>query len=450
MYGKIKNKMGITLIISAFFFLFDPSYGLVDPLPDLIGYLILCSALINLADINDKLSAALKAFKKGIALSILRIVSYILLNKVFVDDEKTVGLLLFVFVFAALELFFIIPAYKNLFEGLLSLGMFEGGEAVYLKRHDNGKNISEKTYLSTMIFLIVKNTLWLIPELTTLKANTSYEFINIMRILSILIVLPFSLFWLVRIVKYFVRVGKDIPFIKALEKKYTEKAHALPDFFVGRVLNFGLNIFLVAYVLSFDFYSEGVNILPDLFMYITLTFSALYLKKYSKKWFYTVIISLFGALSSILLYITERDFYENFYIGAVNRNIDAYNHYYLMLSLYILQTIIFIISLICAVAFLKDVYISCRKPRENEHESFYKEKTRGFSIRLYIFLSLGAVSSFMTVYHIFSLPRIEWSWIYYYSGIISNVFSLAFIGSAWLIITYMQNEIKNNFSTSLL
>ena len=157
MNGKLKKNIGFSLMIFAFFFLFEPSFGLIDPIPDIIGYAILCSALINLADINDRIYASFKSFRLGMLFSALRAVTYIVLENVFVDDEQTVGLLLFVFIFAVCDFIWIIPGYRALFDGLLSLGMFEGGDAVYYRKREKGRNASEKLKGLTIVFLIVKN-----------------------------------------------------------------------------------------------------------------------------------------------------------------------------------------------------------------------------------------------------------------------------------------------------
>lgn len=450
MYGKLRKNIGFSLIIFAFFFLFEPNYTLIDPLPDLIGYSILCFALINLADINDRISYAFKAFRRGIFLCILKITSIILLDKIFVDDEQTVGLLLFVFIFALFELLIMIPGYKALFGGLQNLGIFEGGEAVYHKKDEKGRNSSEKMYILTLVFLIVKNLFCLIPELTTLKADTSYEFINIVRILFILITLPFSLTWLINIVGYFVKVRRDTPFVKALEEKYISRSQASPDFFVGRVLRVGLASFLVSFILTLNLYSEGVNLLPNAFAYSALLATAIFMRKFSSKWRHLAVASVIGAICSTGLLYIEKYFYEMYYIGAVNKNIEAYNHYYLMLSLYILQSIIFVVVLIFSLMFLYDIFIQHHNRENSEHDIYKNEDKRKFSIKLYTCLSTGIMYALSSVYHIFSLPRSNWSWIYCYSGIISTAITILFIASAMVLISHLHEKIKKTYKSTLL
>ena len=67
--NKVKqNKKYISfgLICVAFIFLCNPNIAVIDLLPDFIGYIILSFALVNLADINETVSEALKGFRRMI------------------------------------------------------------------------------------------------------------------------------------------------------------------------------------------------------------------------------------------------------------------------------------------------------------------------------------------------------------------------------------------------
>ena len=131
---KLNIKLGFILIPFAFIFLFEPFYMLSDPLPDVIGYLILYCSLISLADVNHKIRKALGNFKIAIVISICRFVSKGVWEKLFSETESSTGLLLFIFVLSLFEIITLVPAYKNLFEGLLSLALMHNGESVYYKK----------------------------------------------------------------------------------------------------------------------------------------------------------------------------------------------------------------------------------------------------------------------------------------------------------------------------
>ncbi len=449
MNGKLKKNMGFSMIMFSFFFLFDPSYALIDPLPDFIGYTLLCISLINLADINDRIRSALKAFSKGILISFLRYVCIIITSYVFGDDQRSLGQLLFVFVFAFFELYMIIPGYKHLFEGLLTLATFENGEAVFYKKRENGKNVTEKLYFLTLIFLIVKNVFCCLPEFTTLETNSSNEFINIMRILAMALISPLCIIWLVNIVKYFVNIKKDKPFTESLEIKYKEKTSESPDFFVGRVLRIGIYMIIVSFILTFDIFSEGINVLPDIFAYSSLILSALFLHKYSKKWVLVAITSALGALSSLWVYMNEKSFYERYSMSSVHRDIEAYEHYHLLLSTYILQAVLFCAVLASLTAFLCNIYNNHITAKQIGHDIEKRESNTGFTVRICLFSVLGLLSAAASVYRVLALTQDQSLWIFYSSGVISGAISIASIISLLAISFFMLGEIKKNYSTYL-
>lgn len=448
MNGKLQKNIGLSLVIFAFFFLFDPSYALIDPLPDFIGYAILCIAIINLADINDRIMDAFRGFRKAMVLSILRCVSIFVTNKVFAEGENTVGQLIFVFVFAFFEIFIAIPAYKSLFEGLLSLATFNDGEAVFKKIAKNGRNCTEKLYTLTSVFIVVKNTLCALPEFTSLQTNSSYEFVHILRLFAIFAVIPLSVVWLINIIKYFVSVRRDTNFIETLSAKYLEKADKHPEFFLSRIVCTGLYGIIVSCVLSFDIYSGNVNYLPDLFFFIALILSAIFLKKYSHKWVPIVILSAFGNIFSLLLYSVESSFFERHFIGAIKRDIEAYEHYYFMLSLYILQAVFLVAVIILVACFLRDINkkhlvdISSELPKANA-------LPLSFKARFWVFLGTGVASVVSDVWHIFALPYFKRGAIYEYSGIIASAISIAFIASAIVLVTYCVGEVKRYYKTDI-
>ncbi len=449
MQGKLNKNVGFSLIIFAFFFLFEPSYSLIDPLPDFIGYSILCLALINLADINDKIYTAFKAFRKGIILSALKVISIVILNKVFADGEQTVGSLLFVFVFAVFELIILIPAYRSLFEGLLSLGIFHGGEAVYFKRRENGKNATERLYSFTIAFLIAKNVICALPEFTSLQTNSSYEFVNILRILAIIVVMPVSVLWLVQTVAYFKRIKGDRAFIESLSEKYIQRANDAPDFFVCRTLTIGLYAILAAFIFSFDFYVENVNLLPDFLFYGVLILSVIFLRKYSVGYASVIIMSTVGALISLGACVVEKGFFSRFYIEAVIKDIDAYNQYNLLVIFYVVKALVFLSVLVFALKSIYGIFVTCIGSRHSSDDTYYIEHNKKIKTRAFICFALGFLSALSTVYRVIALPRHEISWIFYYSGIITSALQITFVVAVCALILYLVGEIKYNYKSYL-
>ena len=89
MNGKLKKNIGFSLMPLAFLFLFEPRYTLVDPLPDFIGYILLCAAIINLADINPRVYEAFLGFRKAILVSMLKYVALYMLYSFVYESANT-------------------------------------------------------------------------------------------------------------------------------------------------------------------------------------------------------------------------------------------------------------------------------------------------------------------------------------------------------------------------
>ena len=444
MYGRLNRNMGFSLIIFAFFFLFEPSLGLIDPLPDVVGYTILSLALINLADINGRIMTALKGFLKLILVSVLKIVSSVILGNLFSAEEQPMGSLIVTFVFAFFELAILLPSYKALFEGLLALGIFHDGEAVYKKRRERGRNRTEKLYSLTLAFVILKTVVCALPEFSTLQNNSSYEFITIARILAIICVTPISVSWLVSAVSYFISVKRDVGFVESLTQKYTEQKEAQPEMYLFRPLSVALTLCLVASVLSFDIYSGDINYLPDAPFFALIILSAIILRREFNQWGTLTALSSIGALSALFLFFVEREFFTRHYISAIKRDLEAYDHYYFMLVVYILQAII-AIAVTVLLAFLLKSTFDNHVLHDGVGKDEGKRLSGGLKIRSLLFILFGILSQLATVFHILALPYFSRGWIFEYSGIISSVVSIGFIACALALVEYIRAEMKSSY-----
>ncbi|MBE6646271.1 MAG: hypothetical protein E7611_01360 [Ruminococcaceae bacterium] len=444
MYGKLRKNVGFSLMIFAFFFLFEPTYALIDPLPDFIGYTILCISLANLADINNRVMDALKGFLKCIPLSFLRFISTPVIEKIFAQEERSVGLLMFVFIFAFVDIAILIPSYKALFEGLLSLGTFNDSEVVFYKKRERGRNRTEKLYSLTLASLILKNVICALPEFTSLQTNGQYEFIVVVRVLAIITVTPLSVSWLCSILSYFIKIKRERAFIDSLTKKYIDTSKATPERYVYRVIGTGLSMVLVSMILSYDLYSQNVNYIPDLFCFALLILAVLLIRRNSRACAPITILSIGGAITSVYLFLVEKKFFERHFIGAIKRDLEAYEQYYLMLTLYILQTLIAISVIAFLAKMLRDVFLK-HAIKADIDKSEKKELERGINLRIIAFFALGVLSEASSVYHIASLPYFNRGWIFEYSNVISSAVSIAFILSAWLLIAFVKSEIRKNY-----
>ena len=449
MYGILRKNIGFTLLPWAFLFLFEPSYALFDPLPDFIGYFIICVAIINMSDINIRVREAFVAFRKAIVLSFLKYASIYFLNKFFVEAEQTVSLLIFVFIFSFCELIVLIPAYKKLFEGMLSLGMLYGGEAVYFTKKEGGANLTEKAFRFTVLFLITQKVLAALPEFTTLTLNDSYEFIKLLRAFSMILVIPFGIIWLVKMTKYCKAVREDQPFIEAISSLYEEKADANPNFFTVRVLSVGILMFIVGFALSLDIYSEHINLLPDFLGYAVIALAALFLRDFSDKWIGVLITSVFGVASSVAFQIYNKKLMENFFLSEITKDIEAYNAYYTAFAIRIVEAILFVIVLGTVISFMSDIFSGytdlSRDNLQREHKML--EKT---FIKISIFAFVTAIFTAVSgVFYGYAQPMYYLKWYYSYSLLISFVLNAVFVLAIYHFFDVIKNCIRRRYKLYL-
>ena len=468
MSGRLSRNIGFTLLPFAFLFLFEPGISATDILPDCIGYAIICLAIRNLADINNRINDAFKGFMKGILISLLRLVAVYVLDKFFIESEMSIGLLLFSFTFAFFELIVLIPAYRCLFEGLLSLGITYDGTAVYskkvrkVKKLVNGgeeyedtvvsrKNLTEKAYGITVWFTVIRAACMTLPEFTSLPTDASYEFVSLLRFFGFVIALPFGITWLIKMIAYCVKIKRDKRFIANLSELYLKNAKEHPNLYVSRSLLIGLYTMLVAFVLCIDLYSDYVDMVPGYLFYIAVALGGLLLVRFSKKSIALIVTCAVGGSISYYAHKATVAFHSEFYPAAVKKSIDAYNAYYKMFGLHIAETVITFFAVVLTLLVLWDVYKAHSESSlsDSEREARYFRKrflTGGISA-----LTLGVLAALSNVYYVYSQPFYQTEqWYFYYSSIISITVDLIFVFSICFFIGFIINSVKYRYRLDML
>lgn len=347
------NKMGFSLIAIAFFFLFNPNFNIVDILPDFIGYAFVCAALSKLVHVNDDIEAAQKGFSRAIVLDLIKIGSLFLVFGMGNPEEQNTMLLLVSFVFAALELVVLIPAYKSLFGGLIGLGYRFENTSILGSRYNQKKNKTESIRLFTYVFLIVKSASYTLPEFAVLSTQSYdelsstlyiYDYIGLLRSFAIIICLILGIAWLCFIESYFSGIQKDRQFMSSIANEYNEKILPRTSLFVRRsVKNMSL-FFFVAAILCIDFRLESFNILIDTFAAVALVICYFSTRKYIsvKK---SVLVSFVSyAVISLAAVATEMDFFTNHYYGKIYRSDEAFSSYKTMLLFAVFETLAFLFA----------------------------------------------------------------------------------------------------------
>lgn len=363
---KNKKYINFMLLFVGFIFLFNPNVNIIDLLPDFIGYVIIGIALTNLGDINETLSEASVMFRRMILIDGAKIIALMWIFGMSVMSERNTSVLLWTFVFAILELVFLIPAILKLFKGIGELGYFTQNTSVF---GDSGakRSYTDKIRRSTVSFIIFKNVFMLLPELSDIMnyeysdnygLNNIYSHLGTVRLLCFIPVLIYGIVWICKLKTYFTRISKDSGFISSLEDTYISNVLPKKGIFVKRTVKTGMIVLLFAMALTADFRLDGVNLFPD-FIAGILVF--IYFKviegqvRINKKLSY--ISAIFYFVASAVHSVAEFIFLDKYGYAAINRSVEAQNFYFVMIGTSVVSAIAFF-ELFVAVVFSLNGIIS--------------------------------------------------------------------------------------------
>ena len=161
------KRISFTAIAVSFLFLFNPSISIIDVLPDFIGYIILTLALTKLADMSDTFWEAQRRFKFLIIIDAIKIVALFWSFSMASGNERNSSLLLWSFVFAVLDMVFLIPALIKLFAGMTELA-FAHDSNYLLGASGKGKTPTDKIRKLSITFVVFKAVISFCPSLPSL------------------------------------------------------------------------------------------------------------------------------------------------------------------------------------------------------------------------------------------------------------------------------------------
>lgn len=293
MEKRRKSGMGYGLMLVAGLFLWNPVVGMTDVLPDIIGYLFLLAGLSCIADLGDRLGEARERFRNVVWIALGELVAQMLVNIFIrnapvVDDPHGQNLpawtLLFSFIVFAVECYFLIPAYQELFRGLGDLA--ERKEAAHLKNDRRDRTQYDRMTTFAVLFVVGKNLLSLLPEFSSVSTYEYelgnplfgfdwYEYVDLIRLTLLIPALILTAFWLIRWICLFSEARKDSDFQSAIRSDYETQIASDYGLLLGRrvrlsflLFRFGA-AFLASFLLLHDRTAtipsvwQGVELLPD-------------------------------------------------------------------------------------------------------------------------------------------------------------------------------------------
>lgn len=440
---KSKKNMGFPLMIAACIFFFNPDFSVIDILPDLIGHLIMYYALSSLSDINYHFEDARRMFKCGIYVGVGEIVSLMLLFGLVSASERSVAVLLFTFVFGVADMLILIPAFKHLFDGILSLGTLYDGRTMFISK--KGKNITDRLFSLTFVFVVAKSLLACLPELTSLINNSEYAFVGLLRFFAVILGFAIGSVWLVRTVVYLVGIIKDKQFINSLSDKHFDMVKTRPDLFTRRRLALGIGLICAGFILSFDFYSDYYNLIPDFLCGLMILGGTLTLKNYSNKYKLLISASAIYTAISTLTWVLSLRFFNEYYPGAALKQLDAYYKYNAMYISVIADAAAFVFLSVACTVFICDVarlHAAPSNKGELTEDDIYFEYLQTDRI---IFTFLSVLAGIVTIYYTYAITSYSNAWYISMANFFTVVANAAFCAYAYKFLSDVIREIFNRY-----
>lgn len=272
--------MGIAYLIAGCFFLLNPNISIFDILPDFIGYACILKGLVKLSKLSADFEAAYRSFRTLFIIALLRIFTLPLAGG---DDQTWV--LLMVFCFGLIEGYLSFRAFSFFFEGFSYTAQRGESNAVYGKWSE--------TRLLTLIFVIAKQGLCILPELSLLSSteygevtshgiNSLAQYRLIFNLFSAIVMLAFGIYWFIRIRAYLKGIQNDQVYIDGLSERYRYTVGENPAVLLHHALRFSLLVLSVAAILSVELPFDGFNYLPHSIFALLIMIAARHLVPYFK------------------------------------------------------------------------------------------------------------------------------------------------------------------------
>lgn len=273
-----KTKIGLGWLIPGVVMLANPVIAFYDFLPDCIGYLLLCVALFRLADLNSSIADALKRFRTLIWISIGGLLMQYFIYNVLAKEPKLnpqeipTMVLLCSLVMAVPQIYFALPAYRDLFKGFWELAERHDGKDVfhYGKRNSN---LCERMRRASGVFVVLSAILPVLPEmsvLTTFEYEVEklpfdwYQFIWLFRVSAAIVLTILFFVWIMRFIRFIYLFSSDEEMMASITARYERDILPQTDMLSMRRLRFGIVFLTIGAALMLNVCIEENILVPNI------------------------------------------------------------------------------------------------------------------------------------------------------------------------------------------
>ncbi len=273
-----KTKLGLGWLIPGAVMLANPVIAFYDFLPDCIGYLLLCVALFRLADLNSSIADALKRFRTLIWISIGGLLMQYFIYNVLAKEpglnpqEIPTMVLLCAFVMAVPQIYFALPAWRDLFKGFWELAERHDGQAVfhYGKRNSN---VCERMRSASGVFVVLFAILPVLPELSILTTFEYefeklpfdwYQFVWLFRVSAAMVLTVLFFVWIMRFIRFIYLFSSDEEMMDSIISRYERDILPQGDMLSMRRLRFGIVFLVIGAALMLNVCIEENILVPNI------------------------------------------------------------------------------------------------------------------------------------------------------------------------------------------
>ncbi len=436
------KKVSFAPVFLGLLFFTNPYFSVVDVLPDFIGCALIFLGLSRVAQINRQMSEARAAFLKLFVYCALKDLAVMISFLVFTGTERPVALLTVSFINAIASFYLSYHAFYSLFDGFYSLAVIHDCPALYQNvRHESlirklyvrlrtwearrkgflyeprpvtERCRTEQILRTSIVFLLFREILGALPEFSALSTSDYldtglihlYDYIGVMRGISVFFMLFVSAWWLVTLCRYFSVVARQKEFLQILAEKYAEFVRSHPGVAILRRFGIALSLIGVGGFLLCDFYLDLKNVIPD---WIGVLFLLLGIVLLKTPWYDRVIGAVatlaFGALAVVS---TQYTYYFHVYHTAVEISkteaaATAYRHMWVSsLGEFLLFLVFLVVLLLIVRRVIREWagYMPTHKDLEFEQRrrASFIEEFDGDLLRVFVFGFISGLISFLYDY----------------------------------------------------
>ncbi len=465
------RKIGFLPVYIGLLFFANPYLGMVDILPDFIGCLLIFWGLFHVSHVSGVMAEARTKFLHLLALVLAKdILGFLIMGSSANADRPTLYLIV-AFVSAVLHIWLGYAAVHTLYDGFYGLAVKGDCPALYaaaprrvLFKSTAHLSRTEVILKKTMIFLVVREVMFVLPELSSLSTAIlhtdpgfidMYQYIGIMRLIAAVVVSIAAVFYVLAVTRYFLAVQRESAFRERLTALVLGFSRNNPGSKIEHRYYVSFLLFSIGAFLLTDFYLDFTNVIPDIlaaaFFMAGILITDLPRKQ---KRICAIAAGAFGIIATLSSYFA-RDFALNFNVGDIEKTTEGARAYALMWGSALVEFLFFLAFLALLLLALRAVidkwagYLPEQSDLEFEQRrrEAFLEEFDGDLIKLFIWGFVSGLFSFVYDY-MQIIPAGKWFRFLEFFWAYDFCLSLLFAAIFSTTLSHILSQIRYRFSLS--